>query len=86
MGYVIGGIEKETDADGYLKEADYSDEAVQVIAATEGIALGIARLPGSDVAFNRTTGAWDAVSGGAQHVGREPAQPVDPLRLQRPRA
>ena len=39
MGYVIGGIEKETDADGYLTEADYSDEAVQVIAAAEGIAL-----------------------------------------------
>ena len=40
MGYVIGGIEKETDADGYLKEADYSEEAVQVIAAAEGIVLG----------------------------------------------
>ena len=39
MGYVIGGIEKETDADGYLMEADFSDEAVQVIAAAEGIAL-----------------------------------------------
>ncbi len=39
MGYVIGGIEKETDADGYLKEADYSEEAVQVIAAADGIAL-----------------------------------------------
>ena len=39
MGYVIGGIAKETDADGYLKEADYSEEAVQVIAAADGIAL-----------------------------------------------
>lgn len=39
MGYVIGGIEKETDADGYLKEADYSDEAIEVIAAADGIAL-----------------------------------------------
>ena len=39
MGYVIGGIEKETDADGYLKEPDYSEEAVQVIAAADGIAL-----------------------------------------------
>jgi TusE/DsrC/DsvC family sulfur relay protein len=39
MGYMIGGIEKETDADGYLKEPDFSDEAVQVIAAADGIAL-----------------------------------------------
>ncbi len=39
MSYVIGGVEKETDGDGYLKEPDYSDEAVQVIAAAEGVAL-----------------------------------------------
>ena len=39
MSYVINGVEKETDADGYLLEADFSDEAVQVIAAAEGIAL-----------------------------------------------
>jgi tRNA 2-thiouridine synthesizing protein E len=39
MGYVIGGVEKETDADGYLLEADLSDEAVEVIARAEGIAL-----------------------------------------------
>lgn len=39
MGYMIGGVEKETDADGYLKEPDFSEEAVQVIAAAEGIAL-----------------------------------------------
>ncbi|MGE0358597.1 MAG: TusE/DsrC/DsvC family sulfur relay protein [Burkholderiales bacterium] len=39
MAYMIGGIEKETDADGYLKEADYSDEAIEVIAAADGIAL-----------------------------------------------
>jgi len=40
MGYVIGGVEKETDADGYLKEPDFGDEAVRVIAAAEGIDLG----------------------------------------------
>ena len=40
MGYVIGGVEKESDAEGYLLEPDYSDEAVRVIAAAEGIALG----------------------------------------------
>lgn len=39
MGYVIGGVEKETDADGYLLEADLSDEAVEVIAQAEGLAL-----------------------------------------------
>ncbi len=39
MGYVIAGVEKETDADGYLTEADFSDEAVEVIARAEGITL-----------------------------------------------
>ena len=39
MSYVINGVEKETDADGYLLEADFSDEVVQVIAAAEGITL-----------------------------------------------
>lgn len=39
MSYNIGGTEHETDVDGYLLEADFSDEAVNVIAAAEGIAL-----------------------------------------------
>ncbi|MGE5616900.1 MAG: TusE/DsrC/DsvC family sulfur relay protein [Bacillota bacterium] len=39
LGYVISGVEKETDGDGYLKEPDFSDDAVRVIAAAEGIAL-----------------------------------------------
>lgn len=39
MSYVIDGVEKETDADGYLLEPDFSDEAVKVIAAAEGIDL-----------------------------------------------
>lgn len=39
MSYVINGVEKETDPEGYLLEPDFSDEAVQVIAAAEGIAL-----------------------------------------------
>lgn len=39
MSYVIGGVEKETDEYGFLLEPDYSDEAVQVIAAAEGIEL-----------------------------------------------
>lgn len=39
MSYIINGEEKETDADGYLLEPDFSDEAVQVIAAAEGVAL-----------------------------------------------
>lgn len=39
MGYVVNGVELETDAEGYLLEADFSEEAVNVIAAAEGIAL-----------------------------------------------
>jgi tRNA 2-thiouridine synthesizing protein E len=39
MGYNINGVELETDAEGYLLEPDYSEEAVQVIAAADGIAL-----------------------------------------------
>ncbi len=39
MAYTIGGIDRETDGDGYLLEADFGEEAVAVIAAAEGIAL-----------------------------------------------
>ncbi len=39
MSYTINGEEKEVDADGYLVEPDFSDEAVQVIAEAEGVAL-----------------------------------------------
>jgi TusE/DsrC/DsvC family sulfur relay protein len=39
MPYTVNGNELETDDQGYLLEADYSDEAVHVIAAAEGIAL-----------------------------------------------
>ena len=39
MAYHINGVDVETDDDGYLLEADYSHEAVEVIAAAEGIAL-----------------------------------------------
>ncbi|MBK9136662.1 MAG: TusE/DsrC/DsvC family sulfur relay protein [Betaproteobacteria bacterium] len=39
MGYTVNGTELETDAEGYLLEADYSDEVVHVIAAAEGITL-----------------------------------------------
>ena len=39
MGYTVNGRELETDAEGYLLEADYSDEVVDAIAATEQIAL-----------------------------------------------
>jgi tRNA 2-thiouridine synthesizing protein E len=39
MGYIVAGNELETDADGYLLEADYSEEVVDVIAAAEGIEL-----------------------------------------------
>ncbi len=39
MGYLIDGTEKEADAEGYLLEPDYSEQAVRVIAAAEGIEL-----------------------------------------------
>ena len=39
MSYVVEGAELETDADGYLLEADYRDETVRVIAAAENVAL-----------------------------------------------
>ena len=39
MGYMIAGVEVETDAEGYLLEPDFSEEAVKVIAEAEGIVL-----------------------------------------------
>lgn len=39
MSYIVAGKELETDADGYLLEADFSEEVVHVIAAAEGIEL-----------------------------------------------
>ena len=39
MGIVINGEEKEVDDYGYLLEADFSDEAVTVIAEACGLAL-----------------------------------------------
>lgn len=39
MGYVVAGNELETDADGYLLEADFGEEVVQVIAAADNIEL-----------------------------------------------
>lgn len=39
MAYSINGVELETDPEGYLLEPDFSEEAVNVIAAAEGITL-----------------------------------------------
>jgi tRNA 2-thiouridine synthesizing protein E len=39
MGYLVQGVELEADADGYLLEANFTDEVVEAIAAAEGIAL-----------------------------------------------
>ena len=39
MGYIINGEEKETDDDGFLLEADLSEEAVDDIAAAQGLTL-----------------------------------------------
>lgn len=39
MGYVVDGVELETDDDGFLLEPNYGDEIVNVIAEAEGITL-----------------------------------------------
>ena len=39
MGYVVDGVELETDDDGFVLEPNYSEEVVKVIAEAEGIAL-----------------------------------------------
>ena len=39
MPYTVNGNDLETDDQGYLLEADYSDEVVQVIATVEGLTL-----------------------------------------------
>ena len=39
MGYLVNGVELETDDEGYLLAPDYSEEAVRVISQAEGIEL-----------------------------------------------
>jgi TusE/DsrC/DsvC family sulfur relay protein len=39
MPYTVNGQDLETDEQGYLLEADFSDEVVPVIAAAEGLTL-----------------------------------------------
>ncbi|MGH8670447.1 MAG: TusE/DsrC/DsvC family sulfur relay protein [Burkholderiales bacterium] len=39
MSYNVDGAELETDAEGYLLEANFSEDVVRVIAAAEGIEL-----------------------------------------------
>lgn len=39
MAYNINGVELETDAEGYLLEPDFSEEAAQVIAQADDITL-----------------------------------------------
>ncbi len=39
MAYTVNGTELDTDDQGFLLEADYSDDVVRVIAAAEGITL-----------------------------------------------
>ncbi len=40
MSYLINGVETEADDEGFLLEADFSEQAPRVIAAAEGIELG----------------------------------------------
>ncbi len=39
MAYLINGVEREVDDENFLIEPDFSEEAVAVIAAAEGVAL-----------------------------------------------
>ena len=39
MVYTVNGIERTTDADGFLVEPDFGDEVVPLIAQAEGIEL-----------------------------------------------
>lgn len=39
MGYMIDGVELDTDDEGFLLEANFSDEICRVIAKAEGIEL-----------------------------------------------
>lgn len=39
MSYTVNGVELECDEQGFLREPDYSDEVVEVIAAADGITL-----------------------------------------------
>jgi tRNA 2-thiouridine synthesizing protein E len=39
MAYIVNGVERPTDADGYLVEPDFGDEVVPMIAQAEGIVL-----------------------------------------------
>lgn len=37
MGYIVDGVELETDEQGFLLEANFSEEVVRVIAVAEGV-------------------------------------------------
>ncbi len=39
MAYIVDGVELETDDQGFLVEANFSEEVVQVIAAAEAVQL-----------------------------------------------
>jgi tRNA 2-thiouridine synthesizing protein E len=39
MSYTVNGVELECDEQGFLREPDFGDEVVEVIAAAEGIML-----------------------------------------------
>jgi tRNA 2-thiouridine synthesizing protein E len=39
VGYIVDGVELETDEEGYLLEVNFGEEVVRVIAAAEGIEL-----------------------------------------------
>lgn len=76
MGYVIEGVELETDADGFLLEPNFSDEAPSVIAAAEGVTLTDAHLAVID--FMREKYREDGQTPNFRHMLKEFAERVRP--------
>lgn len=76
MGYVIEGVEREADDDGFLLEPSFSDEAPRVIAAAEGIALADAHWAVID--FMREKYREDGQSPNFRNMLKEFAERVRP--------
>ena len=76
MGYVIEGVELETDEDGFLLEPSYSDEAPKVIAEAEGVALSDAHL--AVIQFMRDKYREDGQTPNFRHMLKEFAERVRP--------
>ena len=76
MGYVIDGVDRAADAEGYLIEADFGDEVVRVIAAAEGIELSEAHW--KVIAFMRDKYREDGHTPNFRNMLKEVAESVLP--------